>query len=57
MLIQGKLVGRMAKLGGTSGKNPLSQRVFEFVINDLSPEEEAIVLAVAIFEMVQSKAV
>ncbi|MBK7338540.1 MAG: hypothetical protein IPJ00_21420 [Saprospirales bacterium] len=43
--------------GGTSGKNPLSQRVFEFVINDLSPEEEAIVLAVAIFEMVQSKAV
>ncbi|MBK8043877.1 MAG: hypothetical protein IPK21_15175 [Haliscomenobacter sp.] len=57
MLIQGKLVGRMAKLGGTSGKNPLSQRVFEFVINDLSPEEEAIVLAIAIFEMVQSKAV
>lgn len=51
--IQGKQVGRLAKFT-PKAKDTLSKRVFDFVKNDLSPEEEAIVLALAIFEMVQA---
>ena len=51
VIIQGKEAGRMSHFQ-TKGKDVLSQRVFEYVKNDLSPEEEAIILSIAIFEMV-----
>lgn len=51
MIIQGKDVGKMNKLGKPV-KDALSQRVFEYVKNDLSPEEEAIVLTFAVIELV-----
>ena len=52
-MIQGKQVGKMTHLSPNT-KDSLSKRVFDLVKNDLAPEEEAIVLALAIFEMVQA---
>lgn len=54
IIIQGKQAGRMAALK-PQAKDALSQRVFEFVKNDLTAEEEAIVLALAIIEMIRVK--
>lgn len=54
MNIQGRAVGNIV-LSSSSAKDTLSQRCFDFVRNDLSREEEAILLAVAIFEMVERK--
>ncbi|MFZ4558917.1 MAG: hypothetical protein ACOYOD_01875 [Saprospiraceae bacterium] len=53
LMIQGKQVGKMTRLS-PNAKDSLSKRVFDLVKNDLAPEEEAIVLALAIFEMVQA---
>jgi hypothetical protein len=36
----------------TNVKDVLSQRCFDFVRNDLTKEEEALLLAIAVFEMV-----
>lgn len=50
--INDRQVGRMALLKPNS-KDILSQRVFDFVVNELSAEEEAIILALSISEMIQ----
>jgi len=50
--IQGREVASMNKLK-SSEKGKLSQRVFEYVINNLSAEEQAIVKAIAIYELVK----
>ncbi|WP_373550156.1 hypothetical protein [Haliscomenobacter sp.] len=54
MTIQGRAVGNIVA-PRPGGKDTLSQRCFDFVRNDLSKEEEAILLAIAIFEMVERK--
>lgn len=54
--IQGRQVARLAPLK-PGAKDILSRRVFEFVKNDLSPEEEAIVMALAILEMIRNKGI
>jgi hypothetical protein len=52
LVIQDRIVGTFAKyLPGV--KDTLSQRVFEFVKNDVTPEEEAILLAIGIYEMIE----
>lgn len=54
LFIQDRQIARLAPLK-PNAKDVLSRRVFEFVKNDLSPEEEAIVLAIAILEMIRHK--
>ena len=54
MTIQGRAVGNIVA-PRPGGKDTLSQRCFDFVRNDLTKEEEAILLAIAIFEMVERK--
>lgn len=54
--IQGRQVARLAP-PKPGAKDILSRRVFEFVKNDLSPEEEAIVMAIAILEMIRNKGI
>lgn len=54
MTIQGRAVGNIV-VPRPGAKDTLSQRCFDFVRNDLSKEEEAILLAIAIFEMVERK--
>jgi hypothetical protein len=49
--IQGKAVGNILR-PQTNVKDVLSQRCFDFVRNDLTKEEEALLLAIAVFEMV-----
>lgn len=51
LVVQGRAVGTMGKYR-PGIKDTLSQRVFEFVKNDVTPEEEAILLAIGIYEMV-----
>lgn len=52
LFIHDRQVGRMAPLK-PKGKDALSQRIFDFVVDQLSQEEEAIVLALAIHEMIR----
>jgi hypothetical protein len=54
MSIQGRSIGNIV-VPRPGAKDTLSQRCFDFVRNDLSKEEEAILLAIAIFEMVERK--
>ncbi|MFZ4427688.1 MAG: hypothetical protein ACOYOO_11065 [Saprospiraceae bacterium] len=56
LFIQDRQIARLAP-PKPNAKDVLSRRVFEFVQNELSPEEEAIVLAIAILEMVRHKGV
>ncbi|MBK9488773.1 MAG: hypothetical protein IPO07_08240 [Haliscomenobacter sp.] len=52
MTIQGRNVGNIV-MPRPGAKDNLSQRCFDFVRNDLTKEEEAILLAIAIYEMVE----
>lgn len=54
MSIQGRSVGNIV-VPKAGSKDILSQRCFDFVRNDLTKEEEAILLAIAIYEMVERK--
>lgn len=54
--IQAREVARLAPVK-PGAKDVLSRRIFEFVKNDLSQEEEAIIMAIAIFEMVRNKGI
>lgn len=54
MVIQGRAVGNIV-MPKPGAKDTLSQRCFDFVRNDLTKEEEAILMAIAIYEMVDRK--